>query len=78
MKGPKTVWVPKAKIIPLADILHPNKKTQILELGKWMLTIHKGKKVYIPRIESQKIKRQETKNEIHWNWSNKDETFTFY
>jgi len=27
MKGPKTVWVPKEKIIPLANILHPNKKT---------------------------------------------------
>ena len=51
IKGPKTVWVPKEKIIPLADILNPTKKTQILELGKWMLTIHKGKKVYIPRIE---------------------------
>ena len=34
MKGPKTVWVPKEKILPLADILNPNKKTQILELGK--------------------------------------------
>jgi len=67
------MWVPKEKIIPLADILHPNKKTQILKLGKWMLTDHKGKKVYIPKIE-----RQETKNEIRWNWSNKDETFTFY
>jgi len=79
MNRPKTVWVPKEKIIPLADILHPNKKTQILELGKLMLTIHKGKKVYILRIESQKIKRQERKmNKICWNWSNKDETFTFY
>jgi len=34
MKGPKTMWVPKEKIIPLADILNPYKKTQILELGK--------------------------------------------
>jgi len=33
MKGPKTVRVPKEKIIPLADILNPYKKTQILELG---------------------------------------------
>jgi len=52
MKGPKTVWVSKEKIIPLVDILNPNKKTQILELGKWMLTTYKGNKVYIPRIES--------------------------
>jgi len=34
MKGPKIVWVPKEEIIPLADILHSNKKTQILELEK--------------------------------------------
>jgi len=74
MKGPKTVWVPKEKIIRLADILNPYNKTQILELGKWMLTIHKGKKVYIPRIERQEKKM----NKICWNWSNKDETFTFY
>jgi len=73
MKGPKTMWVPKEKIISLADILHLNKKTQILELEKWMLTDHKGKKLYIPRIE-----RQEINNEIRWNRSNKDETFTFY
>ena len=44
-----------------------------------MFTIHKGKKVNIPRIESQKKERQEKKmNKICWNWSNKDETFTFY
>ena len=74
MKEPKTMWVPKEKILPLVDILNPNKKTQILELEKWMLTVLKGKKVYIPRIE-----RQETKmNEICWNWSNTDEKFTFY
>jgi len=45
MNGPKTVWVPKDKILRLIDILNPNKKIQILELGKWMLTVHKGKKV---------------------------------
>jgi len=43
MKGPKTVWVPKEKIIPLVDILNLTKKTQILELGKWMFNVHKGK-----------------------------------
>jgi len=50
-KGPKTVWVAKEKILPLADILNPNKKTQISELGKWMFTFHKGNKVNIPIIE---------------------------
>jgi len=34
MKLPKIVWVPKEKIIPLADILNPYKKTQILEFEK--------------------------------------------
>jgi len=74
IKGPKTVWVPKEKILSLAKILSPNKKTQTLELEKWMIIVHKGKKVYIPKTE-----RQETKmNVICWNWSDKDETFTFY
>ena len=68
MKGPKTVWVPKEKIIPLTNILNPNKKTQILESGKWMPTIHKGKKFHIPIIESQETERQEKKmNKICWN-----------
>ena len=68
------MWIPKEKILPLTNILNLNKKTQKLELGKWMLAIHKDKKVYISRIE-----RQETKmNEICWNWSDTYETFTFY
>ena len=62
MKRPKTLWVPKEKIIPLADILNPNKKTQILELRKWMLTIHKGKNVYIPRIESQETREKDERD----------------
>jgi len=74
MKRPKTIWVPKEKILPLSYILNPSKSTQILELGKWMLMIHKGKKFYIPRIEKQETKIKV----IHWNWLNKDGTFTFY
>jgi len=59
MKGPKTVWVPKEKIIPLADILNPNKKTQILELGKWVLTIHVRKSTFLElRVKRQRDKRK--------------------
>jgi len=44
-----------------------------------MFAVHKGKKVYIPKIERKEIGRQEKNmNEICWNWSNKDEMFTFY
>jgi len=79
MKGPKIVWVPKEKIIPFANILNPNKKTQIMKLGKWILTVHKSKKVYISKIKRQETKRQEIKmNRICWNWSGTNEMFTFY
>jgi len=69
----------KEKIIPLANILNLNKKTQILELRKRMLIVHKGKKVHIPRIERQEPKRQEINmNGICWNWSDTSVTFIFY
>jgi len=61
MKRPKTRWVPKVKVLSLADKLNPSKKTQILKLKKWMLTVHKGKKVYIPIIGRQETKRQQKK-----------------
>jgi len=77
MKWPKTI-LPKEKILPLADILNLNKKTQILELEKWMLTVHKGKKSTFLELW-QETERQEIKmNEICWNWLDTDKTFTFY
>jgi len=58
-KDPKQCGYQKRKTLPLAIILNPRKKTQILELGKLMLTFHKGKKIYIPRIEKQETKINE-------------------
>ena len=58
------------KNIPLADIINLNKKPQILELGKWMLTIHKAKKVYIPIIERQEIKMKKVNNNIEYIFIN--------
>ena len=58
MKGPQTVWVPKEKIILLADILHPNKKTQILELENGCSLIIKAKKSTFPELRD---KRQRTR-----------------
>jgi len=53
MKRPKIGWVPKAKILSLADILNPSKKTQILKLKKWVLIVNKEKKVYTPYWEAR-------------------------
>ena len=48
-KGPKSIWVPRDKIIHVADLLNNRKKTEVLVLGQWMLTTHDGRKVYVPR-----------------------------
>ena len=48
-KGPKKIWVPKDKIVYVADVLSSQVKTPILVPGLWMLTTHDGKKVYVPK-----------------------------
>ena len=35
-KGPKKVWVPKDKIIFVADVLNSKVKTQIMVPGQWL------------------------------------------
>src|SRR3954462_8513148 len=50
-KGPKKMWVPKDKIIPIADILgcKKDKAQHVMVPGLWMLATHDRKKVYVPR-----------------------------
>src|SRR3954466_11881640 len=50
-KGPKKMWVPKDKIIPIADILgcKEDKAQHVMVPGLWMLATHDRKKVYVPR-----------------------------
>ena len=77
-KIPKQVWVLKDKIIFLAYVINPNKKTPIIVPGQWKLTIHNGKKVHIPKVEKQEKKLNETFMRTRWRWLYKDETFVFY
>ena len=48
-KGPRK-WVPKDKIIYVADILHGVTETPIMVPGQWMLATHDGRKAYVPRF----------------------------
>ena len=48
-KGP-IKWVPKDKIIYVADILDGATETPIMVPGQWMLTTHDGRKAYVPRF----------------------------
>src|SRR3954471_17762492 len=50
-KGPKKLWVPKEKIISVADILSckEDKAQNVMVPGLWVLATHDGKKVYVPR-----------------------------
>ena len=47
-KGPRKIWVPKEKIIYVADVLNSEVETPIMVPGLWMLTTYDGKKVYVP------------------------------
>lgn len=46
-KGPKIFWVPKDKIVYVADILCRRIKTPIMVPTLWMLAIYDGKKAYV-------------------------------
>jgi hypothetical protein len=48
-KGPKRLWVPKDKIVYVADILCSKVQTPVMVPGLWMLATHDGKKVYVPK-----------------------------
>src|SRR3954471_13424517 len=50
-KGSKKLWVPKEKIIFVADILSSkeDKAQNVMVPGLWVLAAHDGKKVYVPR-----------------------------
>ena len=48
-KGPKKIWVPKDKIIFVADVLNSSIETPVMVPGLWVLTTHDGKKVYVPK-----------------------------
>jgi len=46
-KGPKKIWVPKNKIIPIIDLLDTRKETSIMVPIQWLLTAHDKQKVYV-------------------------------
>src|SRR4051812_763496 len=50
-KGPKKLWVPKEKIISIADILgsKEDKAQNVMVPRLWVLATHDGNKVYVPR-----------------------------
>ena len=47
--GPKKIWVPKDKIIHVADIFSSKSETPVMVPGLWLLTTHDRKKAYVPK-----------------------------
>jgi len=45
-------WVPKEKIIFVADIFNHDKDTPIMVLGQWLLTSYDRTKRYVPMLDS--------------------------
>lgn len=43
------MWVPKNKIIYVADIPNNKVETPVIVPGLWVLSMHDEKKTYIPR-----------------------------
>ena len=50
--GPKMIWVPKKKIIPIANVLDSKKQMFIMVPRQWLLTTHDKRKVYVPMSNS--------------------------
>jgi len=46
-KGPKKVWVPMKWIFLIPDVLDYKKQTPIMVPGRWLLTTHDRRKVYV-------------------------------
>ena len=46
-KGPTNIWVPKDKIILVADVHDSKKDTPIVVPRQWFLTTHEKRKVYV-------------------------------
>ena len=44
------MWVPKDKIIHVADIFSSKAKTPIMVPGLWLLMTHDGKKACVPKL----------------------------
>jgi len=57
IKGPKVVWVSKDKIIPLKYILNVSKETPIMVPRQWLLMLHDGRKVYIPKPKTKERRK---------------------
>src|ERR1044072_4705150 len=47
-EGPSK-WVPKSKIVYLADLLDGPRETPIMVPGQWVLPTHDGRKAFVPR-----------------------------
>lgn len=48
-KGPRKIWVPKDKIIYVANILSSGVKTPVMIPELWMLAAYDGEKAYVPK-----------------------------
>src|ERR1051325_54420 len=46
-KVPKKIWVPKDKIVYVADVFDNKVETPVMIPGIWMLSTHDGKKAYV-------------------------------
>ena len=47
-RGPKKMWVPKEKIIPIANVFDSKKQMSIMVLKEWLLMTYDKRKVYVP------------------------------
>lgn len=49
-KEPIKIWVPKDKMVYVADILSHEVGTSVMVHGLWILATHDRKKPYVPKL----------------------------
>ena len=52
-KGPIKIWVPKFEILDAADMPKSKGRSQVMVPGKWLLTTHDKRKVYVPNPNNE-------------------------
>ncbi|WVZ16200.1 hypothetical protein V8G54_009182 [Vigna mungo] len=60
----KARWVPKIQILKLFDVLDDRVETPSIRPGKWLLTIHNRKRVFIPKLHGSELGSNHQNKEI--------------
>lgn len=60
----KVKCVPKIQILKLSNVLDDRVETLVIRPGKWLLTVHNGKKLFIPKLDESGVGSNQENEEV--------------